>query len=121
MSREMVASFLFTMPILIFAVPSGSVVQRLRTQPFVASAIFACALGSAATFCLLLFYYRAVSRYLFEFTPLLFPLILCNVAIWWENRKPASTARKVVLVAIALVFVANVFAGICLGLNGMAQ
>ncbi|MFZ5866938.1 MAG: hypothetical protein ACOYXY_13730 [Thermodesulfobacteriota bacterium] len=121
MSREVVSSFLFTMPALLFVIPTKSVIQRFRDRPVVAAVVTACGVASLLTFLLLLCYYRAVSRYLYEFTPLLFPLILCNVAVWWKNTETSVGARRALMLAIAAVLVLNVLGGVFLGLNGMKQ
>jgi hypothetical protein len=121
MSREMISSFLFVMPVLVFAIPSRALVASLRDNPLAALLLGACVVASLSTFFLLLFYYRAVGRYLYEFTPLLFPVILCNVAVWWRHRHRSADSGRVLEVGVALVFALNVFCGICLGLNGMIR
>ncbi len=121
MSREMVSSFLFTMPVLVFAIPSRTLVETLREKRLEALLLSACAAASLLSFFFLLSYYRAVSRYLYEFTPLLFPVILCNVAVRWRHGKRSAASGRLLEVGIVLIFALNVFCGICLGLNGMRR
>jgi len=120
MSRENVSSLLFIMPVLLLAAPHREVIRWLREDPVLASAIIAFVAASFATFLLLLCYYRAVSRYLYEFTPLLFPLILCNIAVRWKKSAGSRgwSTRKVMIVVVVIL---NVFGGVFLGLNGMMQ
>lgn len=121
MARENVSSFLFTMPVVLFAIPSLTVIRSLRGRPLLAAVLAAFVVGSAATFVLLLCYYRAVSRYLFEFTPLLLPLILCNVAALWNKTEGYPAMRRTLIIGIAGVFVLNMLTAVCLGLNGMIR
>lgn len=107
------------MPILLFTVPTRSVLQWLREEPVAFSVLVACVVASVATFFLVLCYYRAASRYLYEFTPLLFPLILCNVAVWWKQTEVSPASRNALKAGITAVCILNVIGGVCLGLNGM--
>lgn len=116
--RESMASVLLLMPMTLLAIPFPSLVRKLRAERRLLSILAVCAIGSLAMFCLVLPFYWAVPRYLYEFTPLLFIIVFSNVASLWEEITDRGGKTTALTVALGLFFALNLIAGATLALNG---
>ena len=120
-AREMVSSFLYTMPGIVLVLPTPFLLRSLRKSAVFQTLLAGFGIVSLCIFFLLLCYYRAVGRYLYEFTPLLFIVMYCNTVCIWEWAKNSASRRAIVIFALCALFVGQVLGGIFLGFNGLVQ
>lgn len=119
--REQLGSIVLLMPCLVLLVP----VQRLfgtrdRSRPL-KTMVLAAWISSLTMLGMFMCYFYAVARYLYEFTPLLFLVMFCNVAETATRIDPESKIRSILILGLVLLVLANSLMGVYLGLNGMVQ
>ncbi len=121
--NEAVVSMFLFFPAIVLAFPlayltkAGKGMDGLKTL----RVVLPCLLGSGVSFVLLTAYYRAAPRYIYEFTPLLFVVIFCNIALVLHAATPRSRLGRATKVMLGILFIGNILAGIHLGLSGTSM
>jgi hypothetical protein len=118
---EKVTSFFYMVPMLITTATSPWIARKMRHEPEFMSLFAAFLLSSVTTFFFLCFCVLAVARYLYEFTPILFPIVFMSLAMIWESCREVPRRRILFYLVIGLLSIMNVIFGTALGLNGMLQ
>lgn len=121
LARENVASLFIMMPILIAAAPLA-IWPRFRAgiSASCSGAILTCCFASLASFAVFALLAIAQARYLYEITPLSFPVVYYNLAVLWRNVKDSGLLRTFTVMALLLLIVHGIM-GLYLGVNGMVQ
>ncbi len=119
--RERVSSLAVMVPALLMALPLPSLWSRCRDDEKLSTILILCWGTSLISFVAFTTFVSAVARYLYEFTPLLFVVIFCNLAVFLNRIAGQPTLRTTVIVVVVIMFAANAAAGIVLGLNGVLQ
>lgn len=118
---EKVTSLLFMVPILIAVAAAPHAIRRKREESPLIAILAGYALSSISTFCFLNFYVLSAARYLYEFTPLLFPILFVTLSRLWEFSAGQKRQRILFHLSVGLLFVLTVVYGFALGFNGMLQ
>jgi len=121
MGREQLGSIGLLMPVLVLLLPFQRLVGPVDWSRPLKTILVASGLSSLVMFAMFLCYFYAVPRYLYEFTPLLFVVIFCNLSETWRRMGHAPKARRAFTIGLVLLILFNSVMGIYLGLNGMAQ
>lgn len=119
--RERVSSLFIMVPSLVLAFPFSRWFGARSSGRTEKTIIAAAVIPSLVTILFFSFFVATVARYLYEFTPLLFVLVLCNVAGVWKAVEVHPGRRGLFLAALVILFVMNGVAGLVLGLDGMRQ
>ncbi len=116
--RERVCSMFIAMPVLLLCLPLPFFFKHLQTKDRLFLILVFFGLSSLAILGVLSFSFGATARYYYDFTPILFVLAFCSLAVFWD-RLTVSPRRKTLARAIlSLLFVGNLFMGLLLGLSG---
>jgi len=121
LTRETVASFFIMMPILMAAAPIAIWHKFRAASSFVGEGILTCWFASLASFAVFVASTTAQARYLYELTPLMFPVVYYNLAILWRKVENRKALARLVATGIVLLVLCNAVMGLYLGLNGMVQ
>jgi len=119
--RELVCSIFITMPVLLLSVPVPLLFRRLRTKDrltLILGFFVASPLVILAALCA---FYGTVARYYYEFTPILFVVAFCNLAVFWDRIVTSPRRKTLAKVVLSLLFIGNVMMGLLLGLTGTLQ
>jgi hypothetical protein len=119
--KERVSSLLFMVPSLVLCFPFS---RWFNARPWgrPEKAIIAAALlPSLATLLFFGLFVATVGRYLYEFTPLLFVLVLLTVNAVWARVRVHPGQGRLFLAVLVILFILNAFAGLVLGLDGLTQ
>lgn len=119
--RERVASIATMVPSLVLALPVPLLLYRAAKDHRLFFVMFLCATCSVVMFTFFLPFVNAIGRYLYEFTPLLFVLVFCTVAVLWQKLAANHRAQVATELALGILFALNCLAGVALGVNGMVQ
>jgi hypothetical protein len=119
--RERVASIFTMAPALLLVLATPALFNRSIKGHNSFFVIYLCSICSLVMFIYFLTFFAAIGRYLYEFAPLLFALVLCNTALLWQRLAAHPRARGAFKTALGILFVLNCLAGIALGVNGMVQ
>jgi hypothetical protein len=76
-----------------------------------------CACSPVIVFASLTFFMGATPRYLYDFTPLAFCSIFCGLSVVWTRGRLGHRTRGAAVMALCVIFILNVYAGIPLCLN----
>ena len=118
---EKVTSFFYMVPMLITTAASPWIARKMRHELEFMTLFAAFLLSSATPFFFLSFFVLAVARYLYDFTPLLFPIVFVSLAVIWEACRGVPRRRTLFYLVVGLLCIMQVTFGIALGFNGMLQ
>jgi hypothetical protein len=116
--REMVCSVFILVPSLLLALPVPLVFRYRSTDRRLLFIITLCMVSCITVLLFLTFFVGAAVRYLYDFTPLLFVLVYCNLATIWRSISGNPTARRLLGGALCLLFVFNGYMGLTLAMRG---
>ncbi len=119
---ELVCSIFITMPVLLLSVPFPFLFRRACVQDRLSLILVFFGVSSLAVLTVLSAFIGAAARYYYDFTPILFVLAFCSLAVFWD-RIATSPRRKILakVVVLSLLFMGNVLMGLLLGLTGTMQ
>lgn len=116
--RERVCSVFIAMPVVLLSLPFPFVFRHLQTKDTLFLILVFLGVSCGAVLAVLSFLFGATARYYYDFTPILFVMAFCSLAVFW-NRVTTGPRRKTLARAIlVLLFIGNVFMGLLLGLSG---
>jgi hypothetical protein len=118
---EKVTSFFYMVPILVTTAASPWIARKMRHEPEFMALFAAFLLSAVTTFFFLSFFVLAVARYLYDFTPILFPIVFMSLATIWESCRGIPRRRELFYLIVGLLSIMHVIFGTALGLNGMLQ
>lgn len=121
MIKELVCSVFITMPILLLSLPSPLLIRRLQTKDKLPLIVIFFGVSSVAVLAVLSSFIGAAARYYYDFTPILFVLAFCNLAVFWDRVTTGSRSKTVARVVLSLLFIGNLLMGLLLGLTGTMQ
>jgi hypothetical protein len=121
MIKELVCSVFITMPILLLSLPSPLLIRRLKTKDKLPLIVILFGVSSVAVLAVLSSFIGAAARYYYDFTPVLFVLAFCNLAVFWDRVTTGSRSKTIARVILSLLFVGNLLMGLLLGLTGTMQ
>jgi hypothetical protein len=114
-ARESMGSLFVICPMLLLCFFSRKP-QEHSVQPTMLSfVLLTCAVSSLAVFFSYLAFVRAVPRYAYDFVPVLFILVYCNVVQLWTRASGKKVWEVVVKSFLVLLFIASMMTGVCLG------
>ncbi len=119
--REKVGSVFFVIPMLLLSIPAVPLAFRAPQAQPLRVIITGCAAVSSAVFGFLLFHLNATSRYLYDFTPLLFVLVYYTLVTAWSVVVEQPRIKRLSIVVLGLLMTVQIVNGFALGFNGMLQ
>ena len=121
MIKQLVCSVFVTMPILLLSLPSPLLIRRLQTKDKLALIVIFFGVSSVAILAALSSFIGAAARYYYDFTPILFVLAFCNLAVFWDRVTTGSRSKTIARVVLSLLFIGNLLMGLLLGLTGTIE
>ncbi len=116
--REAVCSIFAAMPVLLLSLPFPFLFKRIDTKDRLSLILLFFGVSCLAILVVLSFSFGAVARYYYDFTPILFVLAFCNLAVFWDRIATDHRRKTLARVVLSLVFMGNAFMGLLLGLTG---
>ncbi len=120
-THETIASLFIMMPILIAAAPLALLPGFRAESGNLVGSILTCSVASLTSFAVFVPLVTGQARYLYEFTPLAFPVVYYNVAMVWRKVENRGAPLKLTVISIIALLTVNGIMGLYLGLNGMVQ
>jgi len=117
--REWACSMFVTAPVLLLVLPAPFVFRYRKQQPAIPLLLGVFGGCALVFFMFLTCYYAAVLRYLYDFVPLLCVVIFVNLTVLWTAFQARPTTKRIMIAAVALIFLANLFMGIFLATVGV--
>ena len=120
--RELVCSVSITMPVLVVVgYPTRFSSDRLRVQDRLSLILVSLECLRWRFSAALSAFVGAAARYYYDFTPILFVVAFCNLAIFWDRIVTSPRRKTLAKVVLSLLFIGNVMMGLLLGLTGTLQ
>jgi hypothetical protein len=116
--REAVCSVFLAMPVLLLSLPFPFLVRRVGPQTRLSLILVFFGTSSLVVLAVLSAFYASAARYYYEFTPLLFVVSFCNLAVFWDEISTSVRRKTAAKVFLSLLFTGNVFMGLLLGVTG---
>jgi hypothetical protein len=121
MIKELVCSVFITMPILLLSLPAPVLFRNLHIRDQLALIVIFFGVSSVAVLAVLSSFFGATARYFYDFTPILFVLAFCNLAVFWDRVTTGFRSKTIAKVVLSLLFIGNLLMGLLLGLTGTIQ
>jgi hypothetical protein len=118
--RENVCSIFVTVPILALLFFACAYWRNKLPRSSNTMYVF-CLLGPLVQFSALLFFVRATTRFMYDFVPLLFVPVFCNIVALCGDNPAMKRYGRPVYVLLAVLFFATVYMGLAAGLRGVEQ
>jgi hypothetical protein len=116
--RELVCSVFLTMPVLLLSPPYLFLSRHIWPRYPLSLLLVFVGISCMAVLAALSAFYGSAARYYYEFTPLLFVLAFCNLAVFWDGITTSPRRKTLVKIVLSLLFIGNVLMGLLLGLTG---
>ena len=118
--REIVCSLFVTVPtLLLLFVPCPFWRNRISAR---STFIYLfCLIGPLVQLMALVLFVRATTRFMYDFVPLLFVPVFCNLVALRSDSSLGKRHRVALGVALAVLFAVTVFTGLSVGLRGVEQ
>ncbi len=121
LTRELVCSVFITMPVLLLSLPLPLLFRHIRKNDRLKLILSFFVVSPLMVLAALCAFYGTVARYYYEFTPILFVVAFCNLAVFWDKIATSSRRKTLAKVVLSLLFVGNLLMGLLLGLTGTMQ
>ncbi|MGB6068578.1 MAG: hypothetical protein WBG50_27535 [Desulfomonilaceae bacterium] len=119
--RELVCSVFITMPVLLLSLPSPIIFRHRQTGDSLSLLLAFFLISSLTVLTALSSFYGSAARYYYDFTPILFILAFCSLAVLWDRAQVNSRSKKIAKGVLLLLFISNVMMGLLLACAGTKQ
>jgi len=110
--REAVCSIFIMMPVLTLLMFTPLTLRDCRDRARLLTILAICGTSFVAELGFLSFHVCAAPRYIYDFVPVLFVVVFCNVAVLWPRVAEHRTARIATVAGLGLLFALNGFAAL---------
>ena len=117
-AREDLVPLPIMMPVLTLCLLVPVALRFIKADRKLSLIIAVCIASSVGMFAFFTLYVWAAGRFVYEFTPLLFVIVFCVLAVLWEKVRARKYLSVIVVAILGLLIVAQALMGLVSAFNG---